>query len=90
MLRIKFNYQVTLFLYLDELAVNWDVLALFFSWEHFMVAALNHLFKYGLCLPKKAFDFEGGGSFRRFTKLFSKEGKVTLLLWNLDKSSDLK
>ena len=55
-----------------------------------MMAALNDLFKWGFWLPRKTFDFLGACWFSTFTKLFSKEVKVTLLWWNLDNSSDLK
>ena len=68
--------------------VNVLLLALFFSRERFMMAALNDLFKCGFWLPR--FWILGACWFSTFTKLFSKEVKVTLLWWNLDNSSDLK
>ena len=41
MLLVKFHYQITLFLHLDKSAGNWHLLALFFSRDRFMMAALN-------------------------------------------------
>ena len=76
---LSLTTKLRCFLYLDKSAGNWDLLALFFSRERFMMAALNDLFKWGFWLPRKTFDFLGACWFSTFTKLFSKEVKITLL-----------
>ena len=49
---------------MDKSAHNGDLLALFFGWERFMMAALNDLLKCGFRLPRRTYDFLGAWSLR--------------------------
>ena len=56
----------------------------------FILTAIIDLFKLGFWLPWNFFGFLPTSLFSTFTKLFSKDKKLTLLWRNIDNSSDLK